>query len=166
MAQASHSKTSSKVLERMWLTTSFVEIDKGNIRQLFFLITSGYIEDNPTIAATLEPLLEKLARDLGGSGAVVRPFTRDVDSAADDVLSKNWRGREFRRIRQTPGLLILDVNFSDFDPQTDPWIHLSLRDVMTPQGQVNIFELEEADARGDRRPRRRSEGEAARPRRG
>src|SRR5205085_1216115 len=115
----------------MWLTTSFVQIEKGDTKQLFFLITSGYIEDNPTIAASLEPLLEKLARDLGGSGALVRPFKRDVDAAANDVLAKNWTSRELNRMRKTPGLLVLDVNFSDFDPRSNPWIHLSLRDVMT-----------------------------------
>ena len=127
----------------MWLTTSFLDIQRGETEHLFFLLTDGYIEDNATIAASLEPLLQKFARDLGASGAVVRAFPPDVEQAKNSVLAKNWAAGQRTQIRKSPGLLILDVDFAQFDPQRDQWLHISLRDAMDRHGHVEIFELEE-----------------------
>lgn len=127
----------------MFITTRFIGTKKDGMNYLFFLLTEDYIESHRRIAENLEPLLLKFARDLGETGALVRPFRGDEEATIRDIVSKNWNENEMQRIQQTPGILVIDVNFDEFNPRSNHWLHFSLRDSMSQYGDVPIFEIEE-----------------------
>lgn len=52
-----------------------------------------------------------------------------------------WKGKE--RIEKTPGILIIDSDFDKFNPRNNHWLHICLRNSMSQDGDVSIFELEE-----------------------
>ena len=62
----------------MYVTTNYLGVRKGSLRYLFFLLSEDYIESNKRIAEALRPLQEKFAKDLGASGAIVRPTEGDA----------------------------------------------------------------------------------------
>ena len=62
----------------VYVTTNYLGVRKGSLRYLFFLLSEDYIESNKRIAEALRPLQEKFAKDLGASGAIVRPTEGDA----------------------------------------------------------------------------------------
>ena len=129
----------------MWLTSSFLGVKKGTVDHLFFVITQDYIEDNRRIREALDPLLIKLGRDLGSSGAVVRPFPNDANKTLEEFMSiDGWTDAERQEIRdKTPALLVIESTFEDFDPRTSRYVFISLRDSMDEFGNVRVFDVQE-----------------------
>lgn len=127
----------------MFITTRFIGTKKDGMNYLLFLLTEDYIESHRRMTEDLEPLLRKFARDIGETGALVRPFRGDEEATKRDILSKDWNEKEKRRIEHTPGILVIDVDFDEFNPRSKRWLHFSLRDSMSRYGEVSIFELEE-----------------------
>jgi hypothetical protein len=66
--------------------------------------------------------LERLARRLGGRGAVIAPFLGDIERTREEVMSKAWTDREFGEVSQVPALLVISKDFDDFSPRSDPWV--------------------------------------------
>lgn len=128
----------------MLVTTRYVGVQRGKLDYLFFLLTEDYIEANVRIAESLSPLLVKFARDLGDSGALVRPFSGEEKSTLGDALKKGWSKEEIERMRlDLPALLITDVDFDDFDPKTSKHLIIYLRGSINENGEIKIFELAE-----------------------
>lgn len=110
----------------MYITHSYLGTSVGSFRCLFFLLLEDYIEAQSQFVRDLDLELERFARNLGDSSAVVRPFAGDIDSTRSQVLQKEWTNRAKREITKTPGILMINVDFDDFDPNEHPWMYLHL----------------------------------------
>lgn len=49
---------------------------------------------------SLEPLLNKFARDLGNTAALIRPFHGDSAKTKHDILMKDWNGKEKKELKK------------------------------------------------------------------
>lgn len=110
----------------MWITHSFVGTSPNDVRCLFFVLYEDYIQAQSKLAQELDRELERFARNLEDSGAVVKPFTGDIDTTRENVLEKNWTEDQEREIVKTPSILMIDIGFDDFDPQEHRWVLLHL----------------------------------------
>lgn len=110
----------------MFVTHSYLGAAIGDFRCLFFLLIEDYIEEQTEFMKGLEIYLEKFARDLKEAAPLWRPFRGDIERTRDELFSKNWGERERYEIQKTPAILMINVDFREFDPQIHPWFHLSL----------------------------------------
>jgi hypothetical protein len=110
----------------MLITYSFIGVSRGDYQFLFFLLFKDYIDAQSRFVRELEPYLERFARNLGNSGALVKPFTGDIETVRHEVLAKNWTDSEREQIEITPGILMIDQDFEAFDPREHPWVHIRL----------------------------------------
>lgn len=106
----------------MWITHSYVGTTRNGVKCLFFLLLEDYIEEQTQFARELNLELERFARNLGKFGAVVKPFSGDIERAKDNILDKNWTQKQLEEVRKTPALLMIGTDFDDFDPQEDQWV--------------------------------------------
>lgn len=133
----------------MYLTHSFVAINKGELDYLMFYITEDYVEQQVRLKEQLNPLLEELARNLNHKGAVVKAFDRDVEFANKELTEQF--DQEFTRDiiisfdnrMEKPGLLILNSDIKSFDPSNHKWLYISFRDFLDEYGGVKIYKLKE-----------------------
>lgn len=126
----------------MYATTSYLGIERGRLNYLFFLVTENYIETNQRIAEALHPLLTEFAKELGDTGAVVKPFDEHASKTFEEVINKFWSTALHDQLRErTPGLLILACDLRAFDPTRDAYIFVSFRDSMDEYGNVKAFEV-------------------------
>jgi hypothetical protein len=128
----------------MFVTSRYIGTPLGDMHYLLFVLLEDYVRQQQHLTEQLADPLSALARSLGTDGAVVKPFPDDAPQTQRDVLDKPWSEGQERSIRVTPGLLIIDRNFDDFDPRHDPWLHVHLRDYLNESGQVQVFAFEEA----------------------
>ena len=124
----------------MWITHSYLGTTRSGMRCLFFLLYEDYIDTQTQFAQELDLMLERFARNLGDEGALVRPFTGDIERTRSHILEKPWTEEEKRELRKTPSLLMIDVDFDDFNPREHPWMLFNFGDRMT-QGIVSAYEL-------------------------
>jgi hypothetical protein len=106
----------------MHITHSFIGSVKGPFKCLFFLLVEDYIEAQSQFARDLDQELERFARKLGDSAAVVKPFMGDIDAVRSQVQDKNWTEGELLEVRNTPGLLMINQDFDVFNPREHPWM--------------------------------------------
>ncbi len=114
----------------MWITHSYLGTTRGRMRCLFFLLYEDYIEAQTQFARELDLELERFARNLGDRGAVVRPFLGDIDKTRSHILDKPWDDRQRQELYNTPSLLMINVDFDEFDPLKYPWFLLHLGNKM------------------------------------
>ncbi len=133
----------------MYLTHSFVAINKGELDYLMFYITEDYVEQQVKLKEQLNPLLEDLGRNLLDKGAVIKAFERDLDSANRELTERF--DQEFTRDiimsfdhqMEKPGLLILNSDIKSFDPKSHKWLYISFRKFLDEYGGVRIYKLKE-----------------------
>jgi len=106
----------------MHITHSYIGTVKEPFQCLFFLLIEDYIEAQTQFARELDLELERFARKLGDSAALVKPFMGDIDAVRKHILDKDWSDSELQEIRNTPGLLMIDQDFDSFDPRNHPWM--------------------------------------------
>lgn len=110
----------------MHITHSYIGTVVGDFRCLFFLLFKDYIEAETEFARELDLRLERFARDLGTTAALVRPFLGDIAAVRDHVLQKAWTRDELAQVTRTPALLMIDQNFDAFNPRVHPWLIVTL----------------------------------------
>lgn len=131
----------------MFVTHSFLGIKKGQLNYLFFYLTEDYVQQQKALKEQLDPLLEEFGRNLLDKGAIVKAFSNDVEKTNKEVQNK-WEQIDLRDVvffndnNQMPGLLLIDEDFDEFNPKSDQWLYISLRDYMNEFGQIKIFELQ------------------------
>jgi hypothetical protein len=89
---------------------------------MFFLLFEDYIEAQHGLSAELKLEIERFARNMGDAGAVVAPFAGDVPITQGHVRAKLWPHDILRLLYDTPAMLMIDKDFSEFDPRYDPWV--------------------------------------------
>jgi hypothetical protein len=109
----------------MFITHSYIGSVMGDFRCLFFLLIEDYIEEQTQFMRELNLYLEKFARDLKEAAPLWRPFQGDIERTRDEFLRKNWTFQQRHEIEKTPAILMINVDFNDFDPQIHPWFHFS-----------------------------------------
>jgi len=110
------------------------------MRCLFFLLYEDYIDVQTQFAQELDLVLERFARNLGDEGALVRPFTGDIETTRYHILDKPWTEAEKRELRKTPSLLMIDVDFDTFNPRKHSWMLFNFGNRMT-EGIASVYEL-------------------------
>jgi hypothetical protein len=110
----------------MRITHSYLGVGLGGARYLFFLLYQDYLEAEATLSRELNVELQRFARNLKGFGAVVAPFAGDAEASRQHVLNKRWPADAAAMLRRTPALLMIDIDFDEFDPSRHRWaaIHL------------------------------------------
>lgn len=108
----------------MYITHSYLGVTQQGFKCLFLLLVKDYIDEETAFFRSLEPYLQRFARNLGDAGSLVRPFKGDIETTQSDVLDKRWAAEEKKQIIRTPGLLMIDQDFDIFDPREHPWVHI------------------------------------------
>jgi hypothetical protein len=114
----------------MWITHSYIGTTQNGTRCLLFLLLEDYVEAQTQFARELDLELERFARNLKDSGAVVRPFPGDIEATRSHILEKNWSRDQSDELGKTPALLMINVDFDQFDPQKHPWFLLNFGERM------------------------------------
>ena len=109
----------------MHITHSYKGSIKGNFRYSFYLLYEDYIEVQKPFSRDFDLLLERFARNMGDYGVVVRPFLGDIETARSHILEKPWTEHEKKELRKTPGLLVIDRDFDEFNPREHRWLYLN-----------------------------------------
>ena len=109
----------------MHITHSYKGSVQGSFRYSFFVLYEDYIQAQSSFSRDFDLLLERFARNIRDEGVVVRPFLGDIEKAKGDVLSKHWTPKQLRELQKTPGLLVIDKDFDEFDPQEHQWLYLN-----------------------------------------
>ncbi len=55
---------------------------------------------------------------------ITHSYAGDIDATKQHMLAKNWTREELERVGDTPGLLMINVDFDVFEPREHPWLHL------------------------------------------
>ena len=87
----------------MHITHSYIGQIKKPYRCLFFLLLEDYIEAQTHFARELDLHLERFARKLRDSAALVRPFAGDIETVRQQVLEKAWSEKELQEITEYTG---------------------------------------------------------------
>ena len=78
------------------------------------------------------------------------PFVEDIKEINNNILKKNWTKNQLEIIKNTPGMLMINVKFSEFDPQKHEWIYFSLHEENNLKEIENLFRgLAEIVKKGD-----------------
>lgn len=127
----------------MFVTHSFIGTPIGEQRLLFFLLYEDYNDRQRAYVREFEIYLERFARDLRHSAAVVSPFTADIERTRTHVLKKGWTQDELRELRELPGLLVIDRDFDEFSPREHSWLLLKFGEEAygSPEGHSKMGEL-------------------------
>lgn len=105
------------------MTSAFAGKIIGSYQYLFLVLYEDYTDFGRGFIAEFNNVyLERLARRLGGRGAVIAPFLGDIERTREEVMSKAWTDREFGEVSQVPALLVISKDFDDFSPRSDPWV--------------------------------------------
>lgn len=117
----------------------------GTFKCYFYLLLADHYDGQRIHTAGYLPLLKRLARNLGGDGALFTPFEGDEERTKNEAEAKQWNAPGGNEISQMPGLLLTSVPFATFNPSDCEWAYLRLRD---SEGNVaNGHEYEELFAR-------------------
>ena len=108
------------------ITSTYLSTTRGRYRHLFFLLLKDYDQEQREFSNALRASLERFARQLQSEGALVRPFTGDVEATRRQVLDKRWTRSARREIRSTPSLLMIDHDFDTFDPEEHRWLQVKI----------------------------------------
>lgn len=109
----------------MVITHSYIGTVLGTARYSFYVLYEDYIDAQSGFVRNLEPSLERFARKIKHDGAVVKPFMGDIETTRTQILNKPWTERELSQIHKTPGFLVIDKDFADFDPRKHRWLYLN-----------------------------------------
>ena len=83
-------KLMTAVRREMLITSSYAGTAIGKHRYLFFTLYEDYNDLSRGFVQEFEVHLERLARNLGESGAVVRSFAGDIETTRVQVFAKPW----------------------------------------------------------------------------
>ncbi len=83
--------------------------------------------------------LESFARTIESKGMLVKTYEPDIEITRRQILNKSWPKRELNCFKKTPGLLILDVTFDQFNPNYHNWAYLAF--VSSRDNQPVLYEL-------------------------
>ncbi len=107
----------------MYITGSYLGASTEGYKCAFYMLYEDYVQTQMRFMQDLSLLLQRFARDLGQVAPLFVPFMDDITEVKNNVLEKQWSQSQLKEIRNTPGMLMIDVVFSIFKPQKNQWIY-------------------------------------------
>ena len=110
------------------LVSSFLDVQLGKQKYLFFLITwNDYVT---TLSKVLDDQWQAFGADLGPRGSVIRAYQRHAKNSFGEVMAKTWPKdiRERFDNEQDPFILVIDRDFAVFNPGEHPWTIIWMSD--------------------------------------
>lgn len=120
------------------------------------MLYEDYLQTQMTSMKDINLLLQRFARELGEKATLVVPFIEDINQIKNTILSKPWTKEQLEMIQKMPGMLMIEVDFSEFDPTQNKWAYFhfdveedSLKDIekllkkiaqIVKQGEKNLLE--------------------------
>lgn len=130
----------------MFVTSNYEKIRKGDFKYSFFLNNRDCLENKRDFVQELNILIERFSRDLDDKGLIVKSYDSDIEKVRNEILDKPWNSRRLKTIRKTPGILMLDTEFDEFNPNKDNWLYFYfIRDQRFKENKGNSFTIEEAE---------------------
>ncbi len=101
--------------------TSFIRVEVGDSRYLFFLVT--WNDFVTPITEELQKQREPFGEALGLRGSVIQAFKSARNSTFNQVVAKQWPQDIVKRMKteQDPFMLIINQDFREFKPEMHPW---------------------------------------------
>lgn len=124
----------------MYITSKY--LGKINRKKYFFyLLYEDYVQTQMDYVKELEKHIERFGRNLQDNGGVIKPFIGDIEQTKNDILSKDWNKKELSIFTKTPGMLMIDIDFDNFNPRKDQWIYFNFEQQSTDEGILKVEEL-------------------------
>lgn len=87
------------------------------------MLYEDYLQTQMTSMKDLNLLLQRFARELGEKATLVVPFVEDITKIKNKIMSKEWTPEQLETIKKMPGMLMIDVDFSEFNPTQNKWAY-------------------------------------------
>lgn len=130
----------------MFITSNYKEIEKGKFKYAFFLNNKDDYENKRDFVKELNILIERFSEDLANKGLVVKSYNSSIRNVRKEILDKPWNPRRLETIKKTPGILMIDTEFAEFNPNKNNWIYFYfVRDQRFKKNRGNSFSIEEAE---------------------
>lgn len=130
----------------MITTNKYTKVEKGEYRYVFYLNNRDYIENKRDFVKELNYLIERFSRELDDKGLIVKTYDSDIEKVRQQILDKPWPYLKRKDIQKTPGILMIDTDFKDFNPNKNNWIYFYfIRDQRYKNNRNNEFTIEEAE---------------------
>jgi hypothetical protein len=103
------------------LVTSFIPIEAGEQRHLFFFVT--WNDFVTPITEELQRHREVFGEALGLQGSVIQAYRSATEGTFKEVVGKDWPPRVSERMNseQDPFMLVIGEDFKRFDPNIHRW---------------------------------------------
>lgn len=130
----------------MFITSNYKEIEKGKFKYAFFLNNKDDYENKRDFVKELNILIERFSEDLDNKGLVVKSYNSSIRNVRKEILDKPWNPLRLETIKKTPGILMIDTEFAEFNPNKNNWIYFYfIRDQRFKKNRGNSFTIEEAE---------------------
>lgn len=130
----------------MLITSNYKEIEKGKFKYVFFLNNKDDYENKRDFVKELNILIERFSENLANQGLVIKSYNSSIRNVRKEILDKPWTPFRLEAIKKTPGILMLDTDFDEFNPNRNNWIYFYfIRDQRFKENRGNSFTIEEAE---------------------
>ena len=118
------------------LVSSFLDVQLGKQKYLFFLITwNDYVT---SLSKTLDDQWEAFGADLGPNGTVIKAYERYAKDNFENVMAKAWPPDIQNRFysEQDPFIVVIDRDFAAFNPTEHPWAIIWMSEFFKEPGTI------------------------------
>lgn len=130
----------------MFITNKYEEVEKGKYKYIFYLNNRDYLENKRDFVMELNILIERFSRELEDKGLIVKTYDADIEKVRRDILDKPWKPHRLKVINKTPGMLMIDTDFKDFNPNKNNWLYFyCIRDQRYKNNREKSYTIEEAE---------------------
>ena len=130
----------------MFITSNYEIIKKGTYKYAFFLNYKDDYEKQRDFVKELNILIERFSEELDKYGLIVKSYNSTIKSVRKEILDKPWPKYRIETIKKTPGMLMIDTDFAEFNPNKNNWIYFYfIRDQRFKKNRGNSFTIEEAE---------------------
>ena len=107
-------------------SSDFERESLGNYRYLFFVVADEYSLQSESLI----PVKEIFAFGLGQHGAVISSHPSNLTANNEAVLSKDWLDDDRQQLEnlESPKLLVIEKDFTNFDPSEDRFVIIDFAD--------------------------------------
>lgn len=112
----------------MYITGNYFVKSSKKYKCNFYMIYQDYLQTQMSFMKDLSLLLQRFARNLAEKANLTVPFLEDIEKVNCDILKKNWTSEQLKILEDTPGMLMMNVEFSEFDPQRNEWLYFSFQE--------------------------------------
>lgn len=121
--------------------SSFENVEIGNYDYLFFVVAWNDYETS--IKGEIDRHFDKFGEHIGLKNLVVKAYDQATYETADQILNKDWGDLDERiRNEQNPFLLVINTDFSSFEPKYNDWGIIWLDNYFEEESSVPMLFME------------------------